>query len=40
MAGLEVDAEMSDAEAGTEDGGAFLSSDFIHRGWGAGCRPG
>ena len=29
VAGSEVDAEISIDEAGTDNGGAFLSSDFI-----------
>ena len=29
MAGSELDADMSVAEVGTEDGGAFPSSEFI-----------
>ena len=31
---------MSAAEAGTDDGGSFLSSCFIIQGWGARCRSG
>ena len=36
--GSEVDAEMSVAEAGTDDGGVLPSLDFIVRGYGARCR--
>ena len=39
VAGSAVNAEMSAAEAGTEVGGEFPSSDVIIRGWGALYRP-
>ena len=39
VSGSAVYADTFAAEAGTDSGGAFLSSDFIVQGWGAGCRP-
>ena len=38
VAGSAVDADISAAEAGTDDGGSFPSLDFIVRGYGARCR--
>ena len=40
VAGSEVDAEMSAVEVGTDGGGAFLSLNFIVKGYDARCMPG